>query len=65
MLRPINDKVDFKNAQKIADSLAVWTPEMRNQDEYLESLSLLMEHYEDQHSPINTADLTPINALKY
>jgi HTH-type transcriptional regulator/antitoxin HigA len=65
MLRPINDKVDFKNAQKLADALAVLDHRTRDQDEYLESLSLLMEHYEDQHSPINTDELTPIEMLEY
>jgi len=65
MLRPINDTVDFKNAQRIADTLAVLDRRTRNQDEYLESLSLLMEHYENQHSPIHTDQLTPIDMLKY
>jgi len=65
VLRPINDKVDFKNAQKIADALAVLDRRTRDQDEYLESLSLLMEHYENQHSPINTGDVTPVEALRY
>jgi HTH-type transcriptional regulator/antitoxin HigA len=65
MLRPINDKVDFENAQEIADALAVLDRRTRDQDDYLESLSLLMEHYEDQHSSIYTGNLTPIDMLSY
>jgi HTH-type transcriptional regulator/antitoxin HigA len=64
-LRPIHDKVDFENAQEIADALAVLDRRTQDQDEYLESLSVLMEHYENAHSPINKGDLTPIEILSY
>jgi HTH-type transcriptional regulator/antitoxin HigA len=64
-LRPIKDVLDFRSAQSIADALAVLDHRTRDQDEYLESLSLLMEHYEDEHSPIHTDHLTPIEMLKY
>ncbi len=65
MLRPINDQVDFVNAQEIADALAVLDRRTKDQNEYLESLSLLMEHYENEAVPINKAGLTPIAMLKY
>src|SRR5258708_28509208 len=65
MLRPINDKVQFENAQEIADALAVLKHRTRDQDEYLQSLSLLMEHYENEHSPISTGKLTPMGILRY
>jgi HTH-type transcriptional regulator/antitoxin HigA len=65
MLRPISDEVGFGNAQEIADALAVLDRRTADQDEYLESLSLLMEHYENTHSPIGRGDLTPVEVLKY
>src|SRR5437764_13104300 len=64
-LRPIADKIDFENAQEIADRLAVLDRRTRDQDDYLETLSTLMEKYEDEHSPIATGDLDPIETLKY
>jgi antitoxin component HigA of HigAB toxin-antitoxin module len=65
MLRPSNDKVGFENAQEIAYALAVLDRRTRDQDEYLESLSLLMEYYENTHSPISKSDLTQAEVLKY
>jgi antitoxin component HigA of HigAB toxin-antitoxin module len=65
MLRPINDKADFENAQEVADALAVLDRRTKDQDEYLESLSQLMEHYENSRSPILDAGLTPIEVLTY
>jgi HTH-type transcriptional regulator / antitoxin HigA len=64
-LRPIADKIDFDNAQEIADRLAVLDRRTRDQDDYLETLSTLMEKYEDERSPIHTMDLDPIQTLKY
>jgi antitoxin component HigA of HigAB toxin-antitoxin module len=65
MLRPIQDAADFEDAQTIADALAVLDARTRDQDQYLESLSLLMEHYENEHSPISTEDLKPLEILSY
>jgi antitoxin component HigA of HigAB toxin-antitoxin module len=58
-LRPIADEVDFRNAQEIADRLAVLDRRTRDQDDYLETLTLLMAKYEDDHDPIRTGDLEP------
>ena len=65
LLRPITDKVGFENAQELADALAVLDRRTRDQDDYLESLSLLMEHYENGHAPIGKGDLTPVDVLRY
>src|SRR5688572_26812045 len=65
MLRPLQDEIDFQNAQKIADALAVLDRRTRDQDDYLETLSTLMETYEDQHAKINTSRLDPIETLEY
>ena len=65
MLRPITDKVSFENAQEVADALAILDRRTADQDDYLESLSLLMEHYEDTQAPTVTRKLGPIEAIKY
>src|SRR5882724_1616100 len=64
-LRPIADRVDLDNAQEVADALAVLDRRTSDQDDYLETLSVLIEKYEDERSPISTARLNPIATLKY
>ena len=64
-LRPINDKVDFENAQQVSDRLAVLDRRSADQDDYLETLSVLMEKYEAEHAAIHTRDLDPIDTLRY
>jgi HTH-type transcriptional regulator/antitoxin HigA len=64
-LRPIGDKVDFENAQQIADRLAVLDRRTRDQEDYLETLATLMEKYESEHSPIHTRNLDPIATLRF
>ena len=64
-LRPISDKVDFDNAQEVSDQLAVLDRRTRDQDDYLETLSLLIERYELEHAAINTAGLDPVETLRY
>ena len=36
-----------------------------DQDDYLETLSTLVEKYEDEHHPIKTSKLDPIETLKF
>ena len=50
MLRPIHDKIDYANALEILDSMAGQTLN-RDQDDYFEALSLLVEAYETTHLP--------------
>lgn len=64
-LRPIVDGVSFENAQKVADRLAVLDRRTPDQDAYLESLSLLMEHFENSHAPIGRGNLRSVDLLKY
>ena len=64
-LRPINDAVDFENAQEVADRLAVLAKRTRDQDDYLETLSTLMEKYEAARAAIDTSGLSPVEMLKY
>ena len=64
-LRPITDKVDFENAQEVADRLAVLAKRTRDQDDYLETLSTLMEKYEADHAAVDASKLGAIEILKY
>ena len=64
-LRPIQDEIDLDNAQEIANRLAVLDSRTADQDAYLETLSLLIESYEDGRHQIETSDLDPIDTLKY
>ena len=64
-LRPISDKIAFENAKEIADVLAVLDRRSADQEEYLESLSVLMEHYESAEFTANLKDLNPVEMLRY
>jgi HTH-type transcriptional regulator / antitoxin HigA len=64
-LRPIRNEADLSVAQDIADHLAVLGARTRDQDDYLETLSLLIEDYEDRRHAIETRDLDPIASLRF
>ena len=64
-LRPIDDDVSLHNAQEMADALALLPKRTSDQDDYLETLSTLIEKYEDEHHAIETSDLDPIETLKF
>ncbi len=64
-LRPIDDDVHLENAQEMADALALLQERTVDQEDYLETLSTLIEKYEDEHHRIETSDLDPIEALKF
>lgn len=64
-LRPIQNDVDLDYAQVLADHLAVLDRRTKGQDEYLETLSILIEKYEDKHHAIDTQDLEPLETLKF
>jgi HTH-type transcriptional regulator / antitoxin HigA len=64
-LWPILDEADYDNANEIAGRLAVLERRTRGQDQYLETLSLLIEDYDEAHHAIDTSHIGPIEALKY
>jgi HTH-type transcriptional regulator/antitoxin HigA len=63
-LRPIGDRVDLDNAMEMAGRLAVLSKRTKDQGDYLEVLSLLIEEYEAGNDPIDS-DVDPVDALKY
>lgn len=66
-LRPIADDVALENAREVADALAVLPKRTADQEDYLESLSVLMEHYENQAHPMEgkPSPPSPVEALRY
>ena len=64
-LMPVKDEVDLDNAQEIADRLAVLGHRTADQEAYLETLSLLIERYEDVHHAIDTRKADPIENLRF
>jgi HTH-type transcriptional regulator/antitoxin HigA len=64
-LRPINDRVDLDNAMEMVDRLALLKRRTKDQEDYLETLSTLIEKYEAEHDSIRTDSLDPIETLKY
>ena len=64
LLRPIRTRGDYNHAIGIIDMLAGRGDLNKDQADYLESLSVLVEAYEDEHFPIDTSG-TGLNALKF
>jgi len=64
-LMPIKDDVGLDDAQEIADRLAVLDQRTKEQEAYLETLSLLIERYEDKHHEIDTRRADPIKNLRF
>lgn len=64
LLRPISTKGDYNRAIHIVDMLAGRTDLNRDQADYLESLSTLIEAYENEHNKFDT-DQDPIEILKF
>ncbi len=65
MPRPIHDEADLDNIIEIVDRLAVLKRPTRDQRDYLELLTTLVEKYEQDHHPIDTSHLTPLDRLKF
>lgn len=66
-LRPIRNEREYKAAAAILDRLVV-RPEgslTSGEQDYLETLTLLIEDYDEQHFKIKTAHLSPLDMLKY
>jgi HTH-type transcriptional regulator / antitoxin HigA len=60
----IRDNVDYDNVAEIVDRLAVMDHRTDGQEEYLETLSQLIEAYDNEHHPIDVSGIKGIKALK-
>lgn len=64
-LMPIKVEVDLDNALEVADKLAVLSRRTSDQDEYLETLSILIERYEEVHHAIDQGKANPLTNLRF
>ena len=64
-LRPIHDDIEYDNAVGLVDRLAILDQRNEDQEDYLETLSGLVERYDDEHFAINDAHISPIEVLRY
>jgi HTH-type transcriptional regulator/antitoxin HigA len=62
--RPVHDAAEYDNAVEMIGRLAGHRLN-RDQEDYLEALSLLVEEYERRRLPINRRAMTPLGALKF
>jgi HTH-type transcriptional regulator / antitoxin HigA len=65
MPRPINDDAELENVIEVVDRLAVLKRPTRDQRDYLELLTTLVEKYESEHHAIDTSHLTRLDRLKF
>lgn len=61
--RPINDSVEYDNTTEVVDRLATLAKRSRDQEEYLETLSILIERYDRDHVSENITS-NPIARIK-
>jgi HTH-type transcriptional regulator/antitoxin HigA len=64
MPRAIHDRVDYDNTVEVIDVLAGHDLS-DDQELYLDTLSTLVEAYEEEHHRIETRGLEPVEALKF
>ncbi len=62
-LRPIHNKKDHNRAVKAASLLASQNILNKDQQDYLESLSLVIDSYEQKHFATDIGEVTPIEAI--
>jgi HTH-type transcriptional regulator/antitoxin HigA len=63
--RAIHDEAEYENTQEIVDALTSVPRMSRGQSEYLETLSVLMQAYEQENHRIDTSHLTPLEMLQF
>ncbi|HZK81837.1 MAG TPA: helix-turn-helix domain-containing protein [Humisphaera sp.] len=66
-LRPINDDIDLRNAGEVMDRLAVLNKRTRDQNDYLETLILIVEAYEADEiaDALDRSKSSGLDAVKY
>ena len=64
MPKAIHDQIDYENTVEVIDALA--GHELSDEQElFLDTLSTLVEAYEDEHHALKTSGLSPVEALKF
>jgi HTH-type transcriptional regulator/antitoxin HigA len=62
---PIHDRVNLDNTLEIVDRLAGRADLTPGQEQYLETMTVLIEAYETRSFPVRTTQRNPIEILKY
>ena len=67
MLTPlaIDSERTYRQTMKWIDELAVLDKRTKDQERFLETLTILVETYEDKHHQIDVEGVGPIEALKF
>ncbi len=63
--RAVHDETDYGNVQEIIDRLTSIPPLTKGQKEYLDTLTILFDAYEQANDPIQAGDLSGLDALQY
>jgi HTH-type transcriptional regulator/antitoxin HigA len=63
-LRPIHNETDYDKAMDAAGFLAAHEKLTTTQQDYLETLSMILSVYEDQQEEIDTSGIGPIEVLE-
>src|SRR6266478_428606 len=61
----IHDDVGYANTQEMLDRLTSLPKLTAGQAEYLETLTILFEAYENEHERIDTGRLSPLDMLRF
>ena len=63
-LRPIRNEKEYRQAQKIMNTLAILEARTSDQEDYLCVLTMLYASYEDIHHALPHSAMTPLEALR-
>jgi len=61
----IHDEVGYANTQEMIDRLTVIPKLSAGQGEYLQTLTILLEAYENEHERIETRHLSPVDMVRF
>ena len=63
--RAISDGAEYEETQEMIDRLTSIPKLSEGQKEYLDTLTILLEAYEQEHDPLEGKEVTGLGALKY
>ena len=63
--RAIHDEVAYRNAREIIDALTSLPKLSPGQGDYLDTLTILFEAYEDENHPPDASNVGPLDALRH
>jgi HTH-type transcriptional regulator/antitoxin HigA len=64
MIRPIRSEADYDRAVKLMDKLVLRDDLSRDEADYLEVLTFVVERYDDEHYPLAADTRTPLQRLR-